>query len=439
MIVAFHTLGCKVNQYETEALKERFAARGHRIAADGERADLYVINSCTVTNLADRKSRQFIGRARREAPEALIAVIGCYAQVKPNELASMEGVDLVVGINEKQRLPEIAEEYMSGRDPSAIHVLPRWELTDYRSDGIIRAMDSRRRAYIKIEEGCDRFCTYCIIPYARGRVRSRSPEEIFEEAAGLVKAGFREIVLTGINTALYGRDLGLRGVEPLIAGLDAMPGDFRIRLSSLEPTVVDAAYVKGLLAYPRLCHHMHLAVQSGADHVLGMMDRHYTRADFMDIVRVLRAADPHYGISTDIIAGFPGETEKDFAGSLSLVTEAGLCRTHVFKYSKRDGTPAAGMPDQVPDRVKNFRSAELIKIGQAAAAEFCRRSRGELREVLFEREEEGYWSGYTDNYIKVYAVSAGEPPAGLTRVRLLTEFRDGMLGEPAGPAGRRAG
>ena len=307
MKIAFHTLGCKVNQYETEGLKENFKKAGHEVVTDTEFADAYVINTCTVTNLADRKSRQFIRRARAINPDAAIAVTGCYVQVAPEEVAAIEGVDIIAGTNEKSAMVSLVEEYI--KDGSKIRQVKSYEELDtYEETGTITSMESRTRAYIKIQEGCDRFCSYCIIPFARGSVRSRRPSEILKEAESLVRAGFKELILTGINAALYGTEQGfvcdiddtdienMHGIEIIIHLLDKMPGDFRIRLSSLEPTAVNSEYVKRLLEYDRLCHHLHLSIQSGSSSIISAMNRNYTREDYLDIVKVLRDKDLHYGI-----------------------------------------------------------------------------------------------------------------------------------------------
>lgn len=439
MKIAFHTLGCKVNQYETEAMKEQFAAAGHTIADEEDFADAYVINTCTVTNLADRKSRQYIRRMKRVNPEAVVAVTGCYAQVSPEEVSAIEGVDIVAGTGEKQNLLSYIEAYCEearqrprrkdgGRAEK--HIRSYEELDTYQSCGIITSMESRIRAYIKIQEGCNRFCSYCIIPYARGRVRSRDLEEIIAEVEGLLSKGFKELILTGINTALYGTDLGYGGIEPLIARLNGLPGDFRIRLSSLEPTVINADYVKGLLAYEKLCPHLHLSIQSGSDNVLRRMNRRYSRAEYLDIVRVLQDFDPLYGITTDIICGFPGETEEDFADSLAMIDEAGFCKVHAFKYSRRKGTPAADMPDQIPGDVKNRRSQALMEKAEEDAARFFERCSGAVRRVLFEEmSRDGQMTGYTDNYVKTYAAGSPEMLNQFYDVKLLEKYRDGMKGE----------
>lgn len=428
MKAAFHTLGCKVNQYETEALKEQFQDAGYEIVSEDDFADVYVINTCTVTNMSDRKSRQYIRKMKRVNPSAVVAVTGCYAQVSPEEVAAMEDVDIVAGTNEKHRLLRYVEEFAAVKKQQ-YHVKPYEELTEYISSGIVTSMESRTRAYIKIQEGCNRFCSYCVIPYARGKVRSRSTDEILEEAKGLIAQGFREIILTGINTALYGEDLGLGGIEPLIARLNELDGDFRIRLSSLEPTVINAEYVKGLLRYEKLCPHLHLSVQSGSDHVLSLMNRHYTREEYLEIVNVLKEHDPLYGITTDIIAGFPQETEDNFADSLRIIDEAGFCKVHAFKYSQRKGTVAAEMKGQIPGPEKNRRSQALIEKADAATRAFYEKCQGAVRRVLFEEAADGMITGYTDNYVKVYVKGNEEMLNHFYDVRLIEEYRDGMKGE----------
>lgn len=445
MKVAFHTLGCKVNQYETEAIREQFAAAGFEPVDEKAFADVYIINTCTVTNLADRKSRQYIRRMKKKNPHAVIAVTGCYAQIRPEELAGLPEVDIVAGTGEKGNILEYVTKALStgeGGRTAQVHIKSYDQLCEYQDRGMITSMESRTRAYIKIQEGCNRFCAYCLIPFARGQVRSRDPGEVIAEARALIDKGFKELILTGINTALYGSEKSfaekypdfrpeLFGVEKIIAELNEIPGDFRIRLSSLEPAVVDADYAMGLLQYGRLCHHLHLSAQSGSDHVLGLMNRPYTREDYLQIVRGLRASDPHYGITTDIIAGFPNETEEDFAGSLKLIEEAGFGRVHAFPYSKRPGTKAASMDGQIPPHVKAKRAAELTRRAEETAARFLGGCIGEKRIVLFEEEENGYITGYTDNYIKVYVPACGAADLlnSFKEVRLLEIYKDGMKGE----------
>lgn len=430
MKIAFHTLGCKVNQYETEAMKEQFAAAGHEIVGEEDFADAYVINTCTVTHMADRKSRQYIRKMKRVNPEAVVAVTGCYAQVSPEEVRQVEGVNVVAGTGEKQNLLRYIEEYHLERQPQC-HIKAYEELTEYISDGIITSMETRTRAYIKIQEGCNRFCSYCIIPYARGKVRSRDLDEIITEAKGLIQNGFKEIILTGINTALYGEDLGYGGIEPLIRQLDALEGDFRIRLSSLEPTVINAEYVKGLLRYKKLCPHLHLSIQSGADNVLKLMNRKYNRKEYLDIVKVLKEHDPLYGITTDMISGFPGETDEDFADSLDIIDRVGFCKVHGFKYSVRKGTPAEKMK-QIPGDIKNNRAQALQKKAEEDALRFFDLCQGAVRSVLFEEQAgDGLITGYTDNYIKTYVPGDETMLNQFYDVKLVDRFKDGMKGELA--------
>ena len=447
--VAFHTLGCKVNQYETEALKERFRAGGYQVVPEEETADVYIINTCTVTNLADRKSRQFIRRAVRNNPDAVVAACGCYVQVKPEEAAAIPGVDIVAGTNEKQELFDKVEEILNrraengskgGEEPACAGalsmVLPYDKLTEYRSDGIISAMDGRSRAFIKIQEGCDRFCSYCLIPFARGRVRSRESEEILEEVRSLVDRGFREIVLTGINTALYGRDdpedRG-KGFAGLLDRIDAVPGDFRVRLSSMEPTVVSPSQVADVLDHERLCHHLHLSIQSGSDPVLKAMNRGYTRDEYLEIVDLIRKRDPHFGITTDIICGFPGETERDLEDTLDLIRAVSFARVHVFGYSMRDGTKAAAMPDQIPAAVKAERVKTVSEAAAEAAAEFMESCRGIRQLILPERltPDGAFYEGYSDNYLTTYIPkeSFDDDPSGeFIEAELGGSLMDGVRG-----------
>lgn len=438
MKIAFYTLGCKVNQYETQGLKEKFKSLGYEIATDAEEeADVYVVNTCTVTGLSDRKSRQYVRRMKKKNPQAITAVIGCYAQISPDEVACVEGVDIVAGTNEKGRLPQLIAQWQ--REHRQIRWVQEYERLGetYEDLGIITSMESRTRAFIKVQEGCNRFCSYCVIPYARGAVRSRPKEEVLREAESLLHSGFKELVLTGINTALYGaepdfprEDSGLTGVEILIDAISQLPGEFRIRLSSLEPTVVNAAYVKRLLKYDKLCHHLHLSAQSGSDRILSAMNRRYDRKEYLDIVGELKAADPSYGISTDLIGGFPGETAEDHRDSLSLIGEVGFCKVHAFTYSRRPKTKAADRKDQLPLQVKKSRTQELIQAGEAAAKDFAAGCVGQKRRVLFEERdgESGLWRGYADNYLPVYVDSSEDLSGQLLEVRVTEVYGDGAKG-----------
>lgn len=400
MKVAFHTLGCKVNQYETEAMKEQFTAKGHTVVDENQPADIYLINTCTVTGLADRKSRQYIRRMKKLSPDAVVAVTGCYAQVSRDEVAAIEGVNLVIGTNEKAKAADYILEYIEKNrsDVDCQHVLEYEELNDFVEWGITVSTESRTRAYVKIQEGCNRFCSYCVIPYARGPVRSRKMEDVLDECEKLVEMGFREIILTGINTALC------EHLYDILRALDEMDGEFRVRLSSLEPTVINAEYVKSLFGFRRLCHHLHLSMQAGSDRILKAMNRRYDRDEYLEIVDTLYGFDPHYGITTDIIVGFPGEDEKDFEDTLDMVEKAGFCKVHGFKYSKRKGTEAAEMDNQIQPSVKKERSRRLLELSSDVSRRFFEKCRGEVRQVLFEEYDEVQKAvtGYTDNYIKTY-------------------------------------
>ncbi len=438
MKVAFHTLGCKVNQYETEAMRQQFVKAGFESVDENDFADVYVINTCTVTNLADRKSRQYIRRMKKGNPDAVIAVTGCYAQIKPEELAELPEVDIVAGTGEKNNIIAYVQEFMEAHKPQK-HIKTYDELCEYQDRGIITSMESRTRAYIKIQEGCDRFCSYCLIPFARGKVRSRNPEEVVAEAKALIDKGFKEIILTGINTALYGVEDGFAdkypdwakedGIESIIKAICEIEGEFRVRLSSLEPAVINADYVERLMKYDKLCHHLHLSAQSGSTNVLKLMNRPYGQQDYLDIVEVLRKCDPLYGISTDIIVGFPQESDEDFEDSLQLVEKAGFCKVHAFRYSKREGTAAAVMKGQVASETKNSRVTALMAAGDKASNDFFERCKGVTRTVLFEEWDGDYITGYTDNYVKVYAKGSDEDLNCFREVKLLEIYKDGMKGE----------
>lgn len=438
MKVAFHTLGCKVNQYETESMRQQFVNAGFESVDENDFADVYIINTCTVTNLADRKSRQYIRRMKKGNPDAVIAVTGCYAQIKPEELIELPEVDIVAGTGEKNNIISYVQEFMEAKVPQK-HIKTYDELCEYQDRGIITSMESRTRAYIKIQEGCDRFCSYCLIPFARGKVRSRDPEEVVAEAKALINKGFKEIILTGINTALYGVEEGFQdkyhgwakedGIESIIKAICEIEGEFRVRLSSLEPAVINADYVERLMKYDKLCHHLHLSAQSGSDNVLKLMNRPYGQKDYLDIVDVLRKCDPLYGISTDLIVGFPQESDEDFKDSLELVEKAGFCKVHAFRYSKREGTAAAVMKGQVASEIKNERVTALMAAGDNASNDFFERCKGVTRTVLFEEWDGEFITGYTDNYVKVYAKGSDEDLNCFREVKLLEIYKDGMKGE----------
>ncbi|MBR0139610.1 MAG: tRNA (N(6)-L-threonylcarbamoyladenosine(37)-C(2))-methylthiotransferase MtaB, partial [Firmicutes bacterium] len=408
--VAFYTLGCKVNQYESQLMADMFKDRGWQVVPEESAADAYVINSCSVTRLADRKSRQYLRRMKRQNPKACVVLCGCYSQTNPEEVKAIEEVDIVLGAQDKLRAIELAEAFLEGDRTKICTVTePRATDTVYRVHQSCSALESRTRAMIKVEEGCNRYCSYCVIPYARGPVRSRPLEDIVREAQKLVDDGCRELVLTGINTALYGTEKDSSepsGIHSVIEAVSDIEGDFRIRLSSLEPTVVNAAYVKKLFGYDKLCHHLHLSVQSGSDRIIRAMNRHYTVSEYMEIVDALRAFDPDYGITTDIIVGFPSETEDDLAQSLELVRRAGYLKVHGFPYSKRLYTAAASLPGQIAPPVKKERNRLLIEEADKVSLEFRRSLEGHRMRVLFEEKTEvdgrQLWKGRASNYTPVY-------------------------------------
>lgn len=445
--VGFFTLGCKVNQYETQSVEKRFADAGYRIVCGEEPADVYVVNTCTVTRLADRKSRQYIRRMKRLNPAAVMVVMGCYPQTNPLEILEIPGVDIIVGTADKERIVEFVRDF-ADNGKTQNHVRDTFTLgSENAGEPSFIALDSKTRALIKIQDGCDRFCSYCVIPYSRGAIRSRPLESVVSEAEYLIGKGYKELVLTGINTALYGAEKGFppspddsRGVETIVKRLNALPGDFRIRLGSLEPTAVNASYVARLLRYEKLCHHLHLSVQSGSDRILREMNRNYTVADYMEIIKVLRDFDPHYGITTDIIAGFPGETESDFQESIDLVQRVKYLKVHAFPYSQRLYTPAAQMREQIASPVKKERNRQLIEIAGRESAAYRQSLQGSMQRVLVEdsagfRQGQHLWKGHADNFVEVYFPCSSDSDLANHFVNIIAAhpLEDGVLGRKESP------
>ena len=400
--VAFHTLGCKVNQYETEAMEEMFEKNGYRVVGEDDYSDIYVINTCTVTNLSDRKSRQFIRKSKKNNPGAIVAVVGCYSQVSPEEVETIEGVDVIIGTSERNRIVELCEE--AERTKRRINIV-RPVKTYKKFEKInIDDLKSRTRAFVKIQDGCNQFCSYCIIPYARGPIRSREFGDIEQEVRKLASAGFKEVVLTGIHVASYGKDLKRESLGEVIDKISLIEGIERIRLSSLEPTLIDRDFMEIMTKSPKICDHFHLSLQSGSDTVLERMNRKYTTEEYREKVRLIREYLPDAGITTDIIVGFPGETEQEFQETVRFVEEIGFSRIHVFKYSPRKGTPAATMDNQVHGEVKNIRSELLIALGDRLSEEFNGKYIENTKDVLYEertKRDLNVYEGYTSNYIRV--------------------------------------
>ncbi len=457
--VAFATLGCKVNQYDTDALAGLFKKAGYNIVGFEEPADVYVVNTCTVTNVGDRKSRQLVRRAAKKNPSAVVVVTGCYAQVSPEEIREMPGVDLVVGTGQRAQIPVLADELLEKRsdearpapvpppDPAPVEESEQEERArsvvgspgrDLPFEELgVETVSERTRATLKIQEGCNEFCAYCKVPFARGRERSRKPENVLAEVRRLVKAGYKEVVLTGIHLGSYGRDLDdaggidLAGITRMVAAVDGLA---RVRLSSVEPTDVTPELIRLVAENPRVCRHLHIPLQSGNDATLERMNRKYSTAEFAGAVRRVRREAPGVAISTDVIVGFPGETDADFASSLDFVREMAFSRLHVFKYSPRKGTAAARFPGQAPGRVKEERSQAMIHLGEELSLDFHRKFVGEVLEVLFEQSEEpGDISGLTDNYIKVEVpvVGVGTLTGEIRPVRLMEAYVDRMRGSLA--------
>lgn len=402
--VAFYTLGCKVNQYETNVMMNMFEKKGYEIVDFHEVADVYVINTCTVTNMSDRKSRQMLRRAKQKNPNSILCAVGCYAQVAKEELAKMEEIDIILGTAEKREICEKVEEYDAKEKVIAVDSIMK--LHPYETyPGV--AYSKHARAEIKIQDGCDRFCSYCLIPYARGPVRSRNPEEILEEIQKILQKGAKEIVLTGIHISSYGKDFPEKKptLIDLLEQIQQIKGIQRIRLGSLEPRIVTDDFVHRLQALPSVCHHFHLSLQSGCDETLQRMNRKYTTEEFRAIVTRLRKAMPDVALTTDVIVGFPGETEEEFAQTKAFLEEIQFSKMHIFPYSKRKGTLAATYPNQVSEEKKEERSNCLISLSNRFEKAFAEAYLGKPVEVLFENETEGH----TGNYIKVIRKQIGTP------------------------------
>lgn len=425
--VAFTTLGCKVNQSETEAMEGLFKQRGYEKVDFDQPADVYIINTCSVTHLGERKSRQFIHRASRLNPKAVIAVTGCYAQVSPAELAAIPGVDVIVGTRERYKIVELVEEAAS--EHHTINAVTDIMEADTFEDIPLFSAPGRTRAFLKIQEGCTNFCSYCIIPYARGPLRSRPLDSISREAAKLVGAGFKEIVLTGIHLGAYGREMaGHITLTDAVRAVLAINGLERLRLSSIESVEVPDEIIEWMRTDKRLCRHLHLPLQSGDDRVLKAMNRHYDTMKYRQLIDNIRRRIPDIAISADIIVGFPGETEEMFANTLAFVDKIGFARMHVFPYSRRSGTPAADFSGQIPEAEKKRRVHVMQELAEKKTVQFQEGFIGRTQTVLFETYNGSILDGLTDNYIRVYAPGNSNLTGTLQPVRLERHYRDGLWG-----------
>ena len=403
--VASHALGCKVNQYESEAIAELFAQKGYEIVDIDEWADIYIINTCTVTNFGDKKSRQLIRKVKRQNPEAVVAAIGCYAQTAPDEIKNIEGVNLIIGTKGRKDIVDLVESYVPEMGVvSTVGQIAKEREFEHLT---ISKLADRTRAYLKIQDGCSQFCSYCIIPYARGPIRSRDPEDIMDEVKVLAENGFKEIILTGIHVASYGKDLKGVTLLDVIKRVQEQEGIERIRFSSVEPNIVTEEFASELSKLDKVCDHFHLSLQSGCDRTLKRMNRKYDAAGYERAVEILRKYFPNVAITTDIIAGFPDETDEDFEKSLEFAKKIGFAKIHSFPYSPKRGTPAAVMPNQILNAVKNERTSRLIEASDRMADEFIKSFEGKVMPVLYEREiEHNIYEGYTTNYIRVLSESS---------------------------------
>lgn len=407
--VALHNLGCKVNAYETEAMQEMLEKEGYEIVPFKEGADIYIINTCTVTNIADRKSRQMLHRARKMNPDAIVVAAGCYVQAQENEHHELDScIDIVIGNNKKQDLIQILNEYESKCKTE--EVIDINHTNEYENLNLSRTGE-HTRAYIKVQDGCNQFCSYCIIPFARGRVRSRSLEDVVQEVTTLSENGYKEVVLTGIHLSSYGVDFEEQkagkktDLLTLILAVHEIPGIERIRLGSLEPRIVTEEFAKTIAGLPKMCPHFHLSLQSGCDATLKRMNRRYTTDEYFEKCELLRKYFDHPALTTDVIVGFPGETEEEFEESKAFVDKVNFYETHIFKYSKREGTRAAVMENQVPEQIKAERSAQLIELGAKKQEAYEKEMVGKDVEILVEEpaqiDGKEVQVGHTKEYIKV--------------------------------------
>ncbi|WP_096201316.1 tRNA (N(6)-L-threonylcarbamoyladenosine(37)-C(2))-methylthiotransferase MtaB [Bacillus sp. FJAT-45350] len=420
--VAFHTLGCKVNHYETEAIWQLFQQEGYdKVDFDGA-SDVYVINTCTVTNTGDKKSRQVIRRAIRRNPDAVICVTGCYAQTSPAEVMAIPGVDVVVGTQDRKKMLEYIEQYKKEREP--INGVSNIMKTRVYEELDVPSFTDRTRASLKIQEGCNNFCTFCIIPWARGLMRSRDPVDVVKQATQLVEAGYKEIVLTGIHTGGYGEDLKDYSLAQLLEDLEKVEGLKRIRISSIEASQITDEVIRVIDRSEKVVRHLHIPLQSGSDTVLKRMRRKYTMEFFGERIDRLKEVLPGLAVTSDVIVGFPGESEEEFQETYDFIAKHQFSELHVFPYSKRTGTPAARMEDQVDEDVKNERVHRLIELSNQLAKEYSSKFEGEVLEVIPEEKdkenpESGMYTGYSDNYLKVKFTADKDMIGEIVKVKVI--------------------
>lgn len=402
--VAFITLGCKVNQYETNSMIQKFIEKGYKIVEHHEKADIYVVNTCTVTNMSDRKSRQMLRRVKEINPQAIVVACGCYVQVAREEVENIEEIDIVLGNNEKNDIVTYVEQYLQENNVK-VDIEDVMKQKEFVEMGDVTYTE-KTRAVIKVQDGCDRFCSYCIIPYARGRVRSRKPEKVISEIQKIAKEGIKEVVITGIHIASYGKDFKeeYRLID-LLEEINKIEGIQRIRLGSIEPLLINEEFMKRLVKLEKICHHFHLSLQSGCNETLKRMNRRYTIEQFKEIVEILRKYYSDVILTTDIIVGFPNESEEEFQQTYQFLKEIKFYKMHVFKYSPRKGTKAAEMEGQIDGSKKEERSQKLIELSNQNEKEYNESYIGKQVEVLFEEEKDGIYKGHTQNYILSYCIT----------------------------------
>ena len=428
--VAFLTLGCKTNQYETNGMMQKFEEAGYKICNIEENPDIFVVNTCTVTNIADRKSRQALRKIKEK--NTIIVACGCYAQVAKDKLKQMEEIDIILGNKEKKDIVKYVEQYINEKNEQQLkqrHISDISKQKEYDEYGCVTYTE-KARTTIKIQDGCNNFCTYCLIPYARGRIRSRKKENVIKEAEYIAKHGIKEIVLTGIHIASYGKDWEEKyKLIDLLEDLNKVEGIERIRLGSLEPTIITDEFVERLSKIEKICDHFHLSLQSGCDETLKRMNRKYTTEEFRKVTKRLRTKFKNVNLTTDIIVGFPGETEEEFFTTYEFLKEIAFYKMHIFKYSKRDGTVAAKMPNQVDGKIAEERSKKLIELSNKNELKYNNKYVGKTLKVLFEEKQGDYWIGHTTNYIVVKLKSKENLENKIVEVTIKKSSQEELIAE----------
>ena len=427
--VAFFTLGCKTNQYETNGMIQKFIEAGYEICELKDCPDIYIVNTCTVTNISDRKSRQALRKVKQQNPYAIVVAVGCYAQVAKDDLEKMEEIDIVLGNKEKKEIVKYIEQFLNEKNTKIVDITDISKQKDFDEYGFV-TYSERTRTTIKIQDGCNNFCTYCLIPYARGRIRSRKKDNILEETKKVANSGIKEIVLTGIHIASYGKDFDDNYfLIDLLEDLNKIEGIERIRLGSLEPTIIDEEFVQRLKKLNKVCKHFHLSLQSGCDETLKRMNRKYTTNEFEEVTKLLRANFENANLTTDIIVGFPGETDEEFEKTYTFLKNINFYKMHIFKYSKRTGTPAATMPNQVDGNIQEKRSNKLLELSMENQIRYNLSYVGKTVDVLFEEKNEDFWIGHTDNYMIVKVKTDENLENKIKSVQITDTNNEELIGE----------